>query len=566
MRKVLVLAFLFSGMLYLGSCGLSEDTVAKVGGKNISAKDFKQQLSRRYNKRTTYADVDSAGKMNILNYMVMQELKAAAARDAGLDDDETFQSEMKMQKSRILGNRYFERVIVDKMFPEDVVRSEFDKSKEEVKASHVLIAYKGAQRSAATRTKEEAQKLAADIAKRAQKGEDIAKLAEKYSDDKSAKQNKGDLGYFTWGRMVGAFQEVAFALEPGKVSDPVETPFGFHIIKVIDHRDNPNFNPKNYEKEKINIKRQLYFAQKDTGMALWNRHSDKVREKYGFSMNAENIAKVVDIAKTNTIKLTADSFSDGDKDLILAKWSGGKLALKDVFAFYGKRFSSLAPRLGTLEKFETEVKNAALQDLIILDAQKTGIADEADVSVQLTDMENSKLATMIENQEVSQKAEPTEEEMLAHYQENSDQYVNPEEIEIWEIYVTKENLAKSIAKKARAGQNFEKLAKRYSEDKYYKNKNGYLGYKQEKRRGVVSKEAFKLGPDKIGGPIAYRSGWAIFKTGKLKEKTIRSYEDSKTQIKNKMRNLKMKELRKAWEEALREEYPVKINTELVEKI
>ena len=566
MRKFLVFAFLLSGMLYLSSCGLSEDTVAKVDGKSISAEDFKQQLSRRYSPKASYADVDSAGKMNILNNMILLELKAAAARDAGLDEDEAFVSEFKMQKSRILGNRYFERVIVDKMFPEEEIRAEFDKSKEEVKASHVLIAYKEAQRSTATRTKEEAQKLAADIAKRAQNGEDIAKLAEKYSDDGSAKQNKGDLGYFTWGRMVGAFQDVAFTMDPGTVSEPVETPFGFHVIKVIDHRDNPKFNADNYEKEKINIKRKLYFTQKDSGMAMWNRHTKSVREKYGYSTNDENIAKVVEVAKANTIKLDKDSFSDDDKNLVLAKWSGGKLALKDIFAFYGKRFNSLAPRLSTLETFEKEVENAALQDLIILDAEKIGISKEADISAQLKDMENLKLASLIENQEVKDKADPSEEEMRAHYQEHSDEYVNPAEIELWEIYVTKESLAKSIAKKARAGQDFEKLAKKYSEDKYYKNKKGYLGFKQEKRRGAVSKKAFELGPNKIGGPITYRSGWAIFKTGKLKEKTIRSFEDSQTQIKNRVRNLKIKELRSSWEDAIRKKYSVKINTELVEKI
>jgi len=566
MRKFLVFAFLLSGMLYLGSCGLSEDTVAKVGGKSISAEEFKQQLSRRYSQRTSYADVDSLGKVNILNNMILQELKASAARSAGLDKDEAFVSELKMQKSRILGNRYFERVIVDKMFPEEELRAEFDKSKEEVKASHVLIAYKGAQRSSATRTKDEAQKLASDISKRSQKGEDIGKLAEKYSDDGSAKQNRGDLGYFTWGRMVGAFQEVAFAMEIGSVSDPVETPFGFHVIKVLDHRESPNFKAENYEKEKINIKRKLYFTKKDTGMAMWNRHSESVREKYGYSADQESIAKVVEVAKTNTVKLDMDTFSEEDKNLVLAKWSGGKLALKDVFAFYGKRFNALAPRLGTLETFEKEVENAALQDLIILDAQKTGIADEIDVAVQITDMENSKLATLIEKQEVTDKADPTEEEMLAHYQEHSAEYVNPEELELWEIYVTKEGLAKSIAKKARSGQNFEKLAKKYSEDKYYKNKSGYLGYKQLKRRGEVSKKAFELGPNKVGGPITYRSGWAIFKTGKLKEKTIRSFEDSQTQIKNKLRTTKMKELRTSWEATMRKKYSVKINTDLVEKI
>lgn len=566
MRKFSVLIFLLSGLLYFNSCGLSEDTVAKVGSTNISVDEFKQQLGRRFSEKASYSDVDSAAKMNILNNMILKQMKAMAARDAGLDENADFVSEVKMQKSRILGNRYFERVIVDKMFPEDQIRSEFDKQKEEVKASHVLIAYKGAQSSQATRSKEEAQKLSADIAQRAQKGEDIFKLAEKYSDDGSAKQNKGDLGYFAWGRMVGAFQEVAFSMEPGTVSDPVETPFGFHVIKVEDHRDNPKFNAENYDKEKINIKRKLYFTKKDTGVAMWNRHAESVREKYNFSPNQDNIAKVVEVANANETKNDASSYSDEDKELVLATWSGGRLTLQNIFTYYGKRFNALAPRLTTLATFEKEVENATLQDLIILDAEKMGITKEEDIATQLKDTEDIKLASMVEKQEISDKADPTEEEMKAHYQEHSEEFVNPEQMELWEIYITKENLAKSVAKKARAGQNFEKLASKYTEDKYYKDKKGYLGFKEAKRRGEVSKQAFELGANKIGGPIKYRSGWAVFKTGELKEKSIRSYEDSEVQIKNKVRTAKMKDLREGWEKALRDNYSVKINTELLENI
>jgi hypothetical protein len=104
---------------------------------------------------------------------------------------------------------------------------------ETVAASHILVAYAGAMRAdpSIKRTKDEAQKLAAQLLAKAKKGDDFGKLAEDSSDDPSAKRNKGSLGRFSRQQMVPAFSDAAFKLKAGQVSDLVETPFGYHVIK-----------------------------------------------------------------------------------------------------------------------------------------------------------------------------------------------------------------------------------------------------------------------------------------------------------------------------------------------
>jgi hypothetical protein len=100
-----------------------------------------------------------------------------------------------------------------------------------IEASHILIQYKGAERSPATitRSKAEAERLATQIAARAKTGEDFGKLAEQYSDGPSA-QRRGELGSFTPQVMVKPFSDAAFALTVGEVSAVVETTLGFHVI------------------------------------------------------------------------------------------------------------------------------------------------------------------------------------------------------------------------------------------------------------------------------------------------------------------------------------------------
>jgi len=100
---------------------------------------------------------------------------------------------------------------------------------EEIRASHILLK---------TEDKDEAtvRKLAEDVLKQARAGADFATLAKKYSEDEGSKVKGGDLDFFQRGRMVAEFENAAFAMQPGQISDLVKTQFGFHIIKLVDKK------------------------------------------------------------------------------------------------------------------------------------------------------------------------------------------------------------------------------------------------------------------------------------------------------------------------------------------
>jgi peptidyl-prolyl cis-trans isomerase D len=100
---------------------------------------------------------------------------------------------------------------------------------EQVRASHILLKTEGKD-DAAVKAKAE------DVLKQARTGADFAELAKKYSEDEASQKNGGDLDYFGRGRMVAEFDQAAFSLDPGKISDLVKTQYGYHIIKVVDKR------------------------------------------------------------------------------------------------------------------------------------------------------------------------------------------------------------------------------------------------------------------------------------------------------------------------------------------
>lgn len=117
------------------------------------------------------------------------------------------------------------------------VRAFYDKNPDEftgVRASHILIKPEGFDEA----SKKTARTAIDDVLKQAKAGTDFAELAKKHSSDSSAQQG-GDLGFFTKGRMVPEFSAAAFALQPGQISDVVETQFGYHVIKVTERKDVP---------------------------------------------------------------------------------------------------------------------------------------------------------------------------------------------------------------------------------------------------------------------------------------------------------------------------------------
>lgn len=99
-----------------------------------------------------------------------------------------------------------------------------------VRASHILLMYKGSARSTATRSQEEAASQIRDLKAKLDAGSDFAELARSHSDCPSARKG-GDLGSFGRGQMVPAFEKSAFEMTVGQVSDVVETDFGYHIIQ-----------------------------------------------------------------------------------------------------------------------------------------------------------------------------------------------------------------------------------------------------------------------------------------------------------------------------------------------
>lgn len=156
------------------------------------------------------------------------KLKVEEARHRGMDTTQAFHKELNSYKEELKKPYTAEKDDLERL-----TKEAYDRMKQEVKASHILIAVKP---DALPEDTLKAYEKISELRSRIIGGEDFEKLAREFSEDPSAKSNGGSLGYFTALQMVFPFEDAAFKMNTGDVSKPVRTRFGYHILRVEDKR------------------------------------------------------------------------------------------------------------------------------------------------------------------------------------------------------------------------------------------------------------------------------------------------------------------------------------------
>ena len=200
--------------------------LATVNGEPVTAQDL-TQANEDVGSTLPKQMNDAARDKALLDYLIDLKLVTQKAAADKMDQTADFQQKMAYYREKLLMEAYLGQ-IAKQSATEAALKATYDeaakaqKPEEEIHALHILVP-----------TEKEAQ----DVEKRLKAGEDFGKVADELSKDPGSKG--GDLGWFTKDRMVPEFAEAAFKLQPGQVSEPVKTQFGWHVIKVLEKRNKP---------------------------------------------------------------------------------------------------------------------------------------------------------------------------------------------------------------------------------------------------------------------------------------------------------------------------------------
>ena len=225
--KQLLLGFL----IVAGSVSQAQQTPKKALFTIDETPFYTDEFKRVYNKNIDLVKDESQKDLNeYLNLYVGYKLKIKKAQKLGLQNDTKYINELNSYRTQLTKN-----YLTDVKVTNELVREAYNRSLKEINGSHILFLI---DENASPADTLKAYNKAIAVRKRIESGEDFGNLAVEFSEDPSAKENKGNLGYFSVFRMVYPFESGAYNTPLGTVSKPVRTRFGYHLIKVNSVRDN----------------------------------------------------------------------------------------------------------------------------------------------------------------------------------------------------------------------------------------------------------------------------------------------------------------------------------------
>ena len=226
-----------------------ERILARVEGQEIKERHV-EQLLRAAGPQAVMMYDNEQGRRMILEELIASHLFALSARGQGLDETAEFKSLVDNFMTHSLARALMEVILEDVTVTDEDSRNFYDENlgyfvtSEQIRARHILLADDGAR-----------EERMAFIQGELERGVSFGDLAVEYSIDPSARHNSGDLGFFGRGQMVPEFEDAAFALEePGDISAPVRSNFGWHIIQ-LEEKSSSSVTP--FEEVRIQIEQFL---------------------------------------------------------------------------------------------------------------------------------------------------------------------------------------------------------------------------------------------------------------------------------------------------------------------
>lgn len=235
MKKWMIAVSATASLLALSACNntASDDSavIAETSAGNITEAELYEAMKERFGEeilRELVLEKVLSEKYDVTDEEVqerLEELKVQLGPQFDMAMAQSgFKNEDQLAKTLRL-SMLQEKATMEKVeITEEEIQSHYDAMKPEIRASHILV---------------EDQETAQEVKRKLDEGADFAELATEYSTDPGSAQNGGDLEWFGSGVMLPEFEEAAYSLEIDEISEPVESMYGFHIIKVTDKREKP---------------------------------------------------------------------------------------------------------------------------------------------------------------------------------------------------------------------------------------------------------------------------------------------------------------------------------------
>jgi parvulin-like peptidyl-prolyl isomerase len=275
-----------------------QKVVLEIGKYQVSDSELKEILRQMpIEQKARYLGRGSKGMEELIDDIAERHLLAEAARERKMGETPNVQAGMLMASDAVLYTAFYKKEVLDKVVPESEIRAFYEQNKErltlpeQVRISQIFVSpraeteIKNSEGNDA-KTEVEAKQKIDRIAAELKKGADFTDIAKRLSEDPSA-QDGGEMPWFARGRMVQVFEETAFNLSPGQVSEPFKTEFGYYILKLHEKRSKTEIP---YEQVRDQIQTQIASGRQDLIQKLYTKILDDLKTRYPKKVYLENLS------------------------------------------------------------------------------------------------------------------------------------------------------------------------------------------------------------------------------------------------------------------------------------
>lgn len=275
-----------------------QKVVLEIGDYKVSDDELQEILKQMpVDQKARYLGRGQKGMEELLNDIAERHIVAEAARAKKMEDDIHVQAGLLVANDSVLYSVFYRKEVLDKVVPETEIKAFYDKNKErllvpeQIKIRQIFVSPRPETEIKNTegndaKTEAEAKQKIDRIAAELKGGADFATLAKKWSEDPSATSG-GELPWFGKGRMIPVFEEAAFKLNPGQISEPLKTDFGYYILKGDEKREKIQIP---YEQVRDQIQNQLATNRSDLIEKMYGKIIEDLKTKYPQKLHPENLS------------------------------------------------------------------------------------------------------------------------------------------------------------------------------------------------------------------------------------------------------------------------------------
>lgn len=549
-------------ILLLSCSPTGDNTVAVVGGQKISSDEL-----YRYTPKDEFNAMSKEDKERTIEAMCDDYLAYRYLKDAGSYDNNDVMWEVRVWELQEIANGAFQNLIIDKILTEDVLHRLYEKMKVEVNVSHILVSHNAAANKLNERSKEEAEALVTNIMEKVTP-DNFSELALEYSDDGSVSENSGDIGWGQSGTWVEPFEDIAFSLKPGEISQPVETAFGYHIIKLNQER---SLDVEPYEQMRFELSDILFNRWRDKFAAREDFVYDSLKNVNALVYDDRAVTDFVDrFVRLSQNVFYSDEFSAFDildvfEDTLVVGHLGTRPIDKEWIYQYLKVVSQQRPyRFLDENTFKGFVERNMVGDWLYHAGLDLGL-DESDDYLKTRNVYLAKKSgPLFDKLFVFNAIHPDSQELRDFYDEYKDTlYLIKERVSVREVLLEDSLKANDILKRARQGEDMGELAEKYSIRNYGKKNKGLIPAVKKNQYGDMSLAAFNMFDGEIAGPFKLGKNYSVIQRVGFIPAANRSFEDVSYRLLTDYRREYMPEKKDEQQKMLRDKYSVKVNKSFI---